>query len=183
MSWILGTTATLTGLAGIASLFYSWRARLPKPLAIRTLGWLLLCLSLAVWVWAQPVEFGVTFALFAPALLAWGLIYVAARHRHPSRDTKLEQRGFQWPKPGAFGYQLLMFVVSVPLAAVASALVTITVTSWLPWEPVNYLVLGVLIAPIVWGAASYWVCADPKLWRPTLTLLVAWLLAAAYLFL
>lgn len=183
MSWILGTTATLTGLAGIASLFYSWRARLPKPLAIRTLGWLLLCLSLAVWVWAQPVEFGVTFALFAPALLAWGLIYVAARHRHPSRDTKLEQRGFQWPKPDAFGYQLLMFVVSVPLAAVASALVTITVTSWLPWEPVNYLVLGVLIAPVVWGAASYWVCADPKLWRPTLTLLVAGLLAAAYLFL
>lgn len=183
MSWMIGTTATLTCLAGIAGLFYSWRARQPKPRGLRTLGWALLLASIALWVLAQPVEFGVTFALLVPALLAWSLILLQAKRRLPGPDTELEQRGFRWPSAAALGRQLLVLLISVPLAAVASTLVSIAVTDWLPWQKVNSLVLGVLFAPVLWGAASYWACADSKRWRPALGLMVAGLLAATYLFL
>ncbi len=183
MSWIFGTAATLTSLAGLGGLLYSWRARPPKPVALRSLGWALLVAALGLWLLAQPIEFAVTFALFVPALLAWGLILLRAQVRQPARDTKLEQRGFRWPALAALAKQLWLLLVSVPLAAVASALVSLAVTDWLPWERVNTLVLGVLVVPVLWGAASYWACADPKRWRPALTLLVVGLLAAAYLFL
>lgn len=183
MSWIFGTAATLTSLAGLGGLLYSWRARPPKPVALRSLGWGLLVAALGLWLLAQPTEFAVTFALFVPALLAWGLILLRAQARQPARDTKLEQRGFRWPALAALARQLWLLLVSVPLAAVASALVSLAVTDWLPWERVNTLVLGVLLAPALWGAASYWACADPKRWRPALTLLIVGLLAAAYLFL
>ena len=183
MSWILGTLATATGFAGVLSLYRSWRLPLPKPTHWRRLGWILLMLSLIAWLWAQPVEFAVCFALTVPALLAWLWIGWASPDRQPARDTKLEQRTLNWPRITLLGEQLLKLVISVPLAGLVSALLSFTVTDLLPWEAVNRLVTGVLMMPAFWGLASYWVLADTRLWRPTLALIATGVISAGYLFL
>ncbi len=183
MSWILGTLATATGFAGLLSLYRSWRLPAPKPTHWRRLGWILLMLSLIAWLWAQPVEFAVSFALTVPAVLAWLWISWASADRQPARDTKLEKRTLNWPRLTTLGQQLLKLAISVPLAGIISALFSFAVTDLLPWEPVNRLVTGVLMTPVFWGLASYWILADTRLWRPTLTLFLAGLLSAAYLFL
>ncbi|UZJ43989.1 hypothetical protein OOT55_15205 [Marinimicrobium sp. C6131] len=183
MSWILGTLATATGFAGVLSLYRSWRLPLPKPTHWRRLGWILLVLSLIAWLWAQPAEFAVCFALTVPALLAWLWIGWASPDRQPARDTKLEQRTLNWPRLRVLGEQLLKLVISVPLAGLASALFSFAVTDLLPWEAVNRLVTGVLMMPVFWGLASYWVLADTRLWRPTLVLITTGALSAGYLFL
>lgn len=183
MSWIMGTLATATGFAGVLGLFHSWRMPNPKPTHWRRLGWILLMLSLIFWLWAQPVEFAVCFALTVPALLVWLWITYASADRKPARDTKLEQRGFIWPRLTTLGRQLLKLLLSVPLAGLASALFSVAATNLLPWETVNRLVTGVLLMPVFWGLASYWVLADTRLWRPVLTLILIGTVSAAYLFL
>ncbi len=183
MSWILGTLATATGFAGVLSLYRSWRLPAPKPTHWRRLGWILLMLSLIAWLWAQPVEFAVSFTLTVPAVLAWLWISWASADPQPARDTKLEKRTLNWPRLTTLGQQLLKLAISVPLAGIISALFSFAATDLLPWEPVNRLVAGVLMMPVFWGLASYWVLADTRLWRPTLTLFLAGLLSAAYLFL
>lgn len=183
MTWTLTTLAALTSLSGVTGLWASWRLRAPKTALWRRTGWALLGLSLLLWLLAQPAEFAVVFTLSAPAIAAWALIGWRSRGRHPARDTKLEQRGFIWPAPRTLGRHLLTFLMAVPLAGVAAATVTITLMHWLPGEPVNRMVAGVLAAPVVWGAAGYWTLADPRRWRPALVLALAALPAAAYLFL
>lgn len=183
-TWLLGLSASVLSLAGIAGLFHSWRQRSPKALWARRSGWVLLALSVVLWVWAHNPEFGVTFGLFVPALGAW-LIIAASADSRPSNggaQTQPKQR-LKLPGLGPFAKQLLIFVLAIPLAAVATALVSIAVTDWLPWQRVNSLPLGILLMPVLWGLASYWVCADQRLFRPTLTLIIAGLIAAAYLFL
>lgn len=183
MTWMIGTLAALTSLAGVGSLLASWRLRAPKPAGLKPLGWALLVGALGLWLLAQPAEFAVVFALVVPALWAWLLIGWRASKHSLSRDTKLEQRGFEWPALSVLCRQLLKLLVCLPLAGLATALVSFTLTHWLPWEPVNQLVTGVLLMPVLWGAASYWSLADPRLWRPALTFTLLGAAAAAALFL
>ena len=183
MSWFIGTAATLTSFAGIAGLFYRWQMPSPKQRGLRRLGWALLIISAGLWIWAQPVEFGVTFALVVPALLAWLVIMVKAPPRREARPSSPERLGFRWPAPGALGKHIALFILTVPFAGLVGILLSFTFTDWLPWEAVNRLVMGVFLTPVIWGAASYWLTADTRLWRPLAALTLSGLLAALYLFL
>ena len=79
-------------------------------------------------------------------------------------------------------YHVAIFLVAVPLAAVASTLVSIAVSSLLPWNEIDRAVLPLFAAPVIWGCVAFWTCADPKLWRPALGLIAFGGFSAAALF-
>ena len=167
--------ALLLSCAGLACLYGSWR-RLPLLGKHHTLtlvaGWGLLLLSAVCWLQVSPVEFGLPYFFLALPLLAWLLIlcnYELRRHK----IRAVNGGELVLPRVATVGRHLLLFVIAVPLAAVAAAVFTTALVTLLPWKLGNALVLDMLLMPFVWGAAACWVCADSRLLRPTAALCCA----------
>ncbi|HKE93928.1 MAG TPA: hypothetical protein VKB34_06460, partial [Povalibacter sp.] len=76
-----------------------------------------------------------------------------------------------------------LLLVSVPLSAVAAALVSIAVAKWTPWTDLGEMVLAMILMPILWGCAAYWAIADSKMLRPAVSIAASALLSAALLYL
>ena len=163
--------ALLLAVAGIACLFSSWRRlAIVKGRSATLIGWLLLLLAIPFWSLALGLEFGLSYALLCSALLAWLTVFMNYELRQ-GRQRDMTSVTLQLPNGTALGQHLLLFLLAVPLAGLASAFSTTAVLRLLPVQTGNALVATLLLLPIVWGAAACWVCADPKLHRPTLTLL------------
>ena len=163
--------ALLLAVAGIGCLFSSWRGlsiASGRPVAL--IGWLLLLLAIPFWSLALGLEFGLSYALLCSALLALLMAFINYELRQ-GRQRDMVSVTLQLPNGAALGRHLLLFLLAVPLAGLASAFSTTAAMLILPVQTGNALVATLLLLPIVWGAAACWVCADPKLQRPTLTLL------------
>lgn len=165
------TFALLLAVAGLACLFSSWRRlAIAKGRPVTFIGWLLLLLAVPFWRLALGLEFGLSYALLCSALLAWLTVFINYELRQ-GRQREIASVTLQLPNGAALERHLLLFLLAVPLAGLASAFSTTAVMLLLPVQTGNALVATLLLLPIVWGAAACWVCADPKLQRPTLTLL------------
>jgi len=175
--------AVATALGGLGLIFASWRRWVPVALnaASAAAGWLVLLLSGWLWIVSTGAEFGVLLAFLVPSLLAWMLVLVNRQHRQ--RRDRAEPPALK-PNAGERSWvrHLVLFVVVVPLAAVASALVTVALSLLLPWREVDAMVMVLVIMPILWGSAAYWACADSRLVRPAAALLAGSLVSAAVIY-
>ncbi|MBI1181802.1 MAG: hypothetical protein GC201_14730 [Alphaproteobacteria bacterium] len=165
--------------AGIACLHRSWRAPARRAGQVAA-GWGLLAASVVFWVRAGGVEFGPAYGCLAAGLLALGAAATSAapdkagrRARRPAGRLVLSLR----PVPR----HLLLFALAVPVAGVAAALASAAAVLALPWSGVNRMAAAVLLMPVLWGAAAYWVVADPGRYRPVAGLIAAGAAGAAAL--
>tara|TARA_Y100001933_G_scaffold221828_1_gene231955 strand:+ start:4861 stop:5403 length:543 start_codon:yes stop_codon:yes gene_type:complete len=175
MSVLHLTAAVLAATAGVALLHGAWRRRLPRAWLPVPAGWTLLGASAWFWVAGAGAEFGVTLALLATSLVAWLFVWQDRQRR--------ERRGRQDTAPKvADGRSLaehaLLFVLVVPLAAVASALVSTALSLALPVSEVNAMVIVLAVMPVLWGAAAWWSVADPRPLRPAAALTIGALAGA-----
>lgn len=181
-AWLIGFALLLTA-AGIGSLFSSWRRlSIARGRHAASIGWLLLLLAVPLWNQALGVEFGISYALLCTGLLA----FVAALLNHELRQGRqraIASGTLQLPAGAALGRHLLLFLLAVPLAGVVSAFSITAAMLLLPVQTGNALVAVLLLLPVVWGGAACWVCADPKLHRPTLTLLALLVASSLMLYL
>lgn len=177
-----GVLALLMGGAGMGLLFGSWRGFLARNLWPVTTGWLLLLLSIIPWSAALGAEFGVSVALLVVAVLAWVVVLFNIDTRPTNGRAPQTRNGFHWPQLNVLLHHGLRLILTIPVAAVVSILVSLTLTDWLPWQQVNRLVFATLWIPVVWGCAIYWLCADRKLLRPAASLFAAGALCAVYLY-
>lgn len=177
--------ALAAGVAGLACLFGSWQGRIPRRLRPRPLGWGLLVVSAWLCCRALGVEFGVSLALFAVSLIAW--LFVAFNLEHRRLRARREQRAPAAPDTAQtstpWAAHAGLFVVAVPLAAVAATLLAVALSMMLPWQKVNATLLVVVLVPVLWGAAAYWACADARPLRPTLALLACTVVFAGVVYL
>lgn len=180
-----GALALLCGLSGLVLLYLSWRdtwaansiqARLAVPG-----GWLLQLVAAALWVQASNMELGLAFALLVLPTGAWALV-VLNREFRSGRQPASRNGRISPPGAGTLGRQALRLLAAVPLAGVSSAFAAIALSSLLPWPRASQLSTGILVMPVLWGAASVWACADPRPWRPVLFLSIALLSAALFLY-
>lgn len=183
---VSGALAVLCAFAGPALLYLSWRgawstdsllARAAVPL-----GWLLQAAAAALWMQASTIEFGVTYTLLALPLGAWALTLFNHEIR-AGRQRGTEAGQASLPGAGTLARQTLRLLAAVPLAGISSAFTAIALaTVLLPWPQASQLSTGILIMPLLWGAASVWVCTDPRPWRPMLFLSIALLASALFLY-
>lgn len=171
-------------LAGVFCLFGSWKDWLAARLRPVAIGWALLAVSLYFWSQASGAEFGITVALIVPGVIAWACVTYNAelrQQRNRTRNAK-QQDPDQLPPAAARSWprHVLLFAITVPVAAIASLMVSIAVSMLMPWTDLSEMLLATILLPIVWGCAAYWAVADGKLLRPASCILVGGAVAAVF---
>jgi hypothetical protein len=178
---VYGSAAILSCICGAALLYASWRGRLrPKRLAV-TGGWLLIAVSLALWIRAVGAEFGTAIAAMQLSIVAWTLV-MANRHIRRSIGRRQEPSGLNLPRFQSVLHHSGRFLVAVPLAACSGTLLALAAVALLPWSEVDRLALAVLLVPLIWGALAYWACLERRLLPPALGLLAGGALGAVVLY-
>lgn len=180
-----GTLATLCSLTGLVLLYLSWRGTWPAGSAPKRLavsgGWVLQAMAAGLWVRASNIELGLSYALLVLPLCAWSLA-LYNREVRAGRQRTTQNGQITLPGAGTVGRQTLRLLAAVPLAGVSSAVTAIALSTLLPWPQASQLSTGILAMPVLWGAGSVWVCADPRPWRPVLFLSIALLTGALFLY-
>ena len=174
------------GIAGVGCLYGSWRDLLSASLRPAWVGWLLLVAAGYFAVRASGAEFGSTFIFLAPALVAWLLVAANTELREAkARKRKNAERAEPTAAVGGrtLTRHLLLFVITVPLSAVAATLFSVALARTLPWSDLSEMAFALTIMPFAWGCAAYWAVADSKLARPALSILALGLLGAVSTFL
>ena len=191
---LITAVAFLLSMTGVIWLYAIWRRRAFTLGTFRGLqviaAWFLIAVAGWCWIHAYGAEFGVSYTLIVLALQAWLVITLTYKRKRLSQSAANQTQPPQRHTSLAFAYgaralpkQLLIALVAIPLAGLAAMLVTVVSTMLLPWENVNLIALGIYTMPIVWGAAAYWACADSKLWRPAISLILISLLTGGLIYL
>lgn len=160
---------TFLAALAVACLFWSWKGSSKSWLMAS--GWVFASLSLWAWVMASGAEFGVTLAFLVLPVIAWAMMLFNADVRQ-QRLQAYRQGALTAPRVQTLLYQVLLFILVVPVAGAAAVFTTTAFTLLLPVAKVNAVVTAVILIPIVWGLAAYWVCAARKLHGPAIWLLV-----------
>ncbi|WP_416307788.1 hypothetical protein [Neptunicella sp. SCSIO 80796] len=167
-------------LAGIACLYKSWNSKIKSSAQVWT-GWGSLTISAWCWIQSSGAEFGLSYALISLSVVALILIGWKAEIA-VSPKVAIQPEHVIVYRPAAIPRNLLLFLLTVPVAGMAAMMITMLLNSLLPLSRVNMMVLSVYLMPVVWGLAAYWVCADDKLARPALGLSVMGGLSALFIY-
>ncbi|MEM9256597.1 MAG: hypothetical protein AAGA91_14215 [Pseudomonadota bacterium] len=153
-STLLIAGALGAGGAGIVSLRYSWRRRSAAGRLALTLGWSALLLCLFAFSAAFGSEFGISYALAWIALCAFLVVASNREVRPPASDS-----------PGLTGhgsgrlYKWLVFIAAGPLAGIATAQLTLLVCMLLPATRTTQVAIAVVLFPLLWACAAFWITA------------------------
>ena len=126
-------------------------------------------------------EFGSAFALINIAIVAWFFVLSNAEARQ-KKGLQQALTAARIPSIRSIARHGAIFLVAVPLAGVASTLISVAISGLLPWNEIDRITFPLFAMPIIWGCVAFWVCADPELWRPTLSLFACGSVSAVALF-
>lgn len=172
--------ALLLNLGALLCLYAGWRTQSAWQGAAHFAGWSLVLLSGWAWVLAIGAEFGISLLFLVSGVGAWLLVMW---HYRQVEQRQSRQRGtrarmpetvittpgparLSLPRLPAIAQQLRVFLIAVPLAGAASAVLVTALVQLLPWPQGDKLVFTLYSLPLVWGAACWWACAMPRSWLP-----------------
>lgn len=142
--------ASVLILLAVALLYKSWRAQSTTHFVVALLIWIA---SGVMWSYALGWEFGVLYTLCLPGILVWPfiarnqVILPAPRNIPLPRPINLNLRS----TATHIGHTAVVLVVLM----LASVLVTLALCAILPFSIAGKLGLGVVVLPMLWGAAIY----------------------------
>ncbi len=171
--------ALLTAAAGVALLYGAWQSRVPRRRLPVPAGWALLFASGWLWVAGTGTEFGITLLLLTTSLVAW--LFVWRNRQHRERRAR-EDAPPKVTEGRSLAEHALLFVLVVPLAAVAAAMVSVALSLALPVSEVNAMVIVLVVMPVLWGAGAWWAAADPRMARPAAAMALGALAGAAIIY-
>jgi hypothetical protein len=175
--------ALTSSVAGVATLYGSWRHPHAWSRVTVAVGWLLLATSVPLWGRVAGTEFGTAFAAMACAFAAWAVIALVGREsRRPAERRPQPRAWFEGPARGQVWRTLARVAVAVPLAGTAGILSSLVAVAALPWLPANRYVGAIMLAPVTWGVLATWAGMTPALGRVALLLAGASAASAAVLF-
>lgn len=173
--------AIAAGAAAVGILYARWRKWTKFRGVLIVVAGALATTSLIFWMKVSGPEFGSAFALINFSVAAWLFVLTNAEARQGKR---LEQAptAARIPSSRSIARHGAIFLVAVPLAGVASTLVSVAISGLLPWGEIDRISFPLFAIPILWGCVAFWVCADSALWRPTISLIACGSVSAAALF-
>lgn len=139
-------------LGGACFLYLAWRSETGR--AFKACGWLLLMLSLLLWVSGSGAEFGVVYALFLIALPAWALSIFQFEWRERGSRTP-QRQNFRWSPPSRIGLQIMQGVLLIPILGVVVVTATSFMLGMLTQNSLNRDAGSMMIAPAVWALLVY----------------------------
>lgn len=174
MNTMLASSAMLLG---IALLYSGWRQWLTPSTLTNLGGWLLICVSSLLWSIAAGWKYGAVYFIVALPLIAW--LFVAHRASiRPHQDADAKQQSLTFASWRSCAKNAGLLLLTLPVAGFTSALLSLWATSLMPWQEVDRLATLTLLMPTLWGVLMFWVCADPKRYRPAATIILAGIGAA-----
>lgn len=188
--------ALTLNLGALLCLYLAWQGASARQSLAVFAGWSLLLLSGWAWVLASGVEFGISLLFLVSGTCAWLLVMWhyrrVERPQTQQRGTRSRQLDGPASVPGAasltlpglpvLAKQLRLFLVAVPLAGAASAVLVTAAVQLLPWQQGDRLVFTLYTVPLVWGVASWWACAMPRSWLPAAVFILATLPSLMFLY-
>lgn len=179
--------ATVVSLAALAVLYFAWRQK-RRRLRLVMLGWGLMLLSLWPWVEAAGADSGPAIGALVVMLGAIALIGSTAQWRSAGGRRAVHRAA---PGPRASANFLdrrarvlrgtLRALVAGPLSLAAAFSMSLLAFALLPWSEADRLITMAGLALILGAGAMAWSAADPRLLRPTATLLAVTLICAPLL--
>ena len=174
-------TAGFACFVAIALLYSAWRDWFGPGFWLKLGGWGLLVVSSILWINAVGWELGITYFFITMPVIAWLAISlnVEVRQRKPS---KFYFQQVALPSSHLVKRNALIFVVSLPVAGCASALIVLSLGTYIPSSAFTKMAIQVLGVPTLWGMCMFWCCVDPKLVRPTTIITFTGMVAGITLF-
>jgi hypothetical protein len=170
-----------TGAVAIGLLYARWRKWTKFRGTVLVVAGALATDSLIFWIRVGGPEFGPVYAVINIAIVSWFIVLANAEVRQ-NKGPGQDFTAAKLPGIRSIAHHVAIFLVAVPLAAVASTLVSVAMSNLLPWNEIDRTVLPLFAMPVIWGCVAFWTCADPKLWRPALSLSASASLSAIALF-
>lgn len=162
--------AIATGTAAVGVLYVRWRQWTMFSGVLIVVSGALATVSLIFWIKVGGPEYGSAYAVLNIVIVAW-LVVLANTEVRQNKERQQDLTPAKIPGVRSIAHHVSVFLVAVPLAAIASTLVSIAVASLLPWNEINRSVFPLFMTPVVWGCVAFWSCADPKLSRPAIGLI------------
>lgn len=170
-----------TAAAAVGILYVRWSKWTNFRSVLILVAGALIAASLSFWMKVGGTEYGPAYAVMNITIVAWFFVLANTEVRQ-NKGQQQVLAGAKLPGIRSMAHHVAIFLVAVPLAAVASTLVSIAVSSLLPWNEIDRSVFPLFATPVIWGCVAFWTCADPKLWRPALSLIACGGFSAAALF-
>lgn len=137
-------------LAALVAVYKSWRSQVSMYLYIGLLVWLI---SSICWSYAQGWEFGVLYALFIPAILAWPFIAMNQTIL-PQPKNVPQPREFDFSRK-VIASNVVHYLVILVVLLVTSVLITLGFCALLPFSIAGKLATGTVFLPLCWGLVVY----------------------------
>lgn len=179
---LAGLTGFAMSIAAAGLIYYSWQQR--RQTWAAAAGWLLAFGSAFVWPRALGPEFGVTYAIIIFVCLVWVQIAFTIKIKAHSDNQSVRRplQDLSWPGMHNCIKHGMLFLLSVPAAAVIALMLSVALVLYLPWTmPVKFAV-AIFLYPVLWGALSAWICAQDKLVKPALASVVLLAVSSLLLF-
>ena len=170
-------TASGLSIASMAAVYESWHRQKSIVFYVGLFIWLM---SAIAWSYAVGWEFGVLYALCLPGIIVWPFI---GKHQ----TTLPVPKNVPQPKSLHFSLQSSLqnlghgFVVLV-LLLVTSVVLSLALSTLLPFDTAGKLALSVVLLPILWGLAAYHYLAVSSKVRAILTYILVSVISTAVLF-
>lgn len=159
------------GLAAGVVLRRAWRTRNAQRPWLILGGWALVAAAVAtaaVTLGAARGPFlAVALVPFAVLALIAATIQIRDPKKRPPRELALEPSD----RPSKAWRGWLRGVLAGPLGGIAAMGVGLAYTVWMPGEPQTRMVIGGLLAPLLWAGGMAWTLSDNKILRATAVLL------------
>jgi len=140
----------------------------------------ILCLG-ALWflISVKSLEFGVIYFLLF--LMSFYIGMVLINSERWNKKSSLNRQSIRFNFRSWFP-QAINFLTSIVLPGAAAILTCVWIGSLLTWSAVDKAALVVLVVPVFWGLASFWILFDARKSRPILSLSSLTITAAFFLF-
>ena len=171
-------------LIGVVALRRSWLARGGAPRAVVLGGWLAIAAGFALFISVWGGEVGTAYGLLALSLTALGVVAagIELRGNGKPRESRAlapepEDRPTNWPRAAAKS------LLSIVIAGAAAIGIGVAFAVNMPMSPVDRIVIGGLLVPVLWGGGMAWTLYDAKLLRVTAVLVSLTVISFAVAFL
>ncbi|MDX2205845.1 MAG: hypothetical protein NW223_24055 [Hyphomicrobiaceae bacterium] len=167
---------------GVAMLRLSWLGRGRRAL-LRLGGWAGIAAGFLAMAQGWGGEVGVAYACLALSPVA--LLAVAAGAERRAQSVRAPRQPALDPeeRPSSWTRSTAKALLSIPLAGIAAIGIGVAFALHMPMEPVDRIVIGGLLVPVLWGGGMAWTLSDARLLRATLVLTGVSLAAYASAFL
>ncbi len=166
-------------LCSVVLTYFYWSRKVKSALFVGCAVFILWSGALWFLISVKSVEFGAIYLLLFLMSVFIGMVLINSERWNIKSSLNRQSLRFNFR---SWIPQAINFLTSIVLPGVAAVLTCVWVGSLLSWSVVDKAALVVLVVPVFWGLASFWMLFDARKSRPMVSLSSLTVTAAIFLF-